>query len=136
MFLLQVIQFTYLSKKAVWWERRLYHPKKKVHGREIMQGWVPLMVTEILPSIRPWPEYPTHSSEVEKNSFVAWLEQHLRRRGEKQPFSSQVEVLKDPLRPDRDVSLSTLVSHHRQLRERIKTTQQQNMFFIHILKGL
>ena len=97
--------------------------QKKVHGREIVQGWVPLLVTEILPSIRLWPEYPTHSGEVEKNSFVAWPEQHLSRRGDKRPFSREVEVLKDPLHPDRDVSPRTLVSRDRQLRGRTKATK-------------
>ena len=96
--------------------------QKSVHGREIMQGWVPLMVTEIQHSIRPWPEYPTHSGEVEKNSFVAWPEQHLRRRGGKLPFSREVEVLRDPLHPDRDLSPRTIVSRDRQLRGRTKAT--------------
>ena len=94
----------------------------KVHGRDIAQGWLPLMVTEILPSIRPWPEYPTHSGEVEKGSFVAWPEKYLCRRGEKRNFSREVEVLKDPLHPDRDVSPRTLVSRDRQLRGRTKAT--------------
>lgn len=96
--------------------------QEKVHGRDILQGWVPLMVTEILPSIRPWLEYPTHSGEVESSSFVAWPEQYLSKRGEKQHFSKEVEVLKDPLHPDRDVSPHTLVSRDRQLRGRIKAT--------------
>ena len=45
--------------------------QEKVHGRDIIQGWVLLMVTEILLSIRQRPpEYPTHSDEVESGSFV------------------------------------------------------------------
>ena len=61
--------------------------QEKVHGRGIVQGWVSIIVTEILPSIRPWPDYPTHSGEVESGSFVAWPEKYLCRRGEKQHFS-------------------------------------------------
>ena len=96
--------------------------QEKVHGRDIMQGWVPLMVTEIRPSIRPWSEYPTHSNEVESGSFVAWPEQYLCRRVEKRHYSKEVEVLKDPLHPDRNVSPHTLVSRDRQLRGRAKAT--------------
>ena len=96
--------------------------QEKVHGREIKQGWVPLMVNNILPSVRPWPEFPTHSGEVEKDSFVAWPEQYLCGRGEKRHFSREVEVLKDPLHPDKDVSPRTLVSRDRKLRGRTKAT--------------
>ena len=96
--------------------------QEKVHGRDIMQGWVPLMVTEILPSIRRWPEYPTHSDEVESGSFVPWPEQYLCRRGKKWHYSKEVEVLKDPLHPDRDESVRTLVFCDRQLRGRTKST--------------
>jgi len=89
--------------------------QEKVHGRDIVQGWVPLMVTEILPSTRPWPDYPTHSGEVESGSLVSRPEKHLCRRGETHYYIKDEEVLKDPLHPDRDVSSRTLVSRDSQL---------------------
>lgn len=51
-----------------------------VHGKELAAGWVPLLVTEIAPTISPWPEYPTHSGQVERKSFIAWPETWLRRK--------------------------------------------------------
>lgn len=73
---------------------------------------------------------------MESGSFVAWPEQYLCRRGEKRHYSKEIEVLKDPLHPDRDVSPRTLVSRDRQLRGRTKATKWWNMSFVRILKGL
>jgi len=87
----------------------------KLHGQDIVQDCVPLMVTEILPSTRPWPDYPTHSGEVESGSLVPRPEKHLCRRGEKQHYIKEEEVLKDPLHSDRDVSPRTLISRDSQL---------------------
>lgn len=38
--------------------------QKKVHGREKKQGWILVLVNEIVLSFTPWQEYPTHSGEV------------------------------------------------------------------------
>ena len=46
--------------------------QQSVHGRELTVGWIPLMVLDIQPDIRPWDEFPTQSGEVEKGSFIAW----------------------------------------------------------------
>ena len=46
--------------------------QKVVHGCELTYGWVPVMVKEIDPDIRPWSDFPTHSNLVEKGSFIAW----------------------------------------------------------------
>ncbi|KAJ7371410.1 hypothetical protein OS493_025874 [Desmophyllum pertusum] len=51
-----------------------------VHGRKLTDEWVPVLVKEITSTIRPWQEYPTHSGQVENNSFIAWPVNHLRRK--------------------------------------------------------
>ncbi|CAB4015378.1 Hypothetical predicted protein [Paramuricea clavata] len=43
-----------------------------VHGYELKEGWIPLMVLDIVPGVKSQSNYPTSSGLVEKNSFVAW----------------------------------------------------------------
>lgn len=49
-----------------------------VHGRELKDGWLSLMVNDILPDTKPWDDFPTHTDIVEKNSFIAWPKSHVR----------------------------------------------------------
>lgn len=46
--------------------------QEEVHGRQLTYGWVPIMVQDIDPDIKPWSDFPTHSNLVENGSFVAW----------------------------------------------------------------
>jgi len=86
-------------------------------------GWVPVMVTDIISKnkVEPWQEYPTHSGEVEAGSFVAWPTDYTRHRQSGHMHKqnvSEVEVLKDGLHPDQFVSPRTIMSRERQLRSR------------------
>lgn len=97
--------------------------QSQVHGRPIKDGWVPVMVTDIISKnkVEPWQEYPTHSGEVEAGSFVAWPTDYTRHRQSGHMHKqnvSEVEVLKDGLHPDQFVSPRTIMSRERQLRSR------------------
>ena len=52
----------------------------EVHGRALNTDWVAVMVQEVVSKgkVEPWPEFPTHSGEVEEGSFVAWPTTHTR----------------------------------------------------------
>lgn len=58
-----------------------------VHGYELTYGWVPLMVKTIKTNVKPQAEFPTHSGEVEKDSFVAWPKAFLKRESFKKQDS-------------------------------------------------
>ena len=49
-----------------------------VHGHELTHGWIPLMVKTIKANVKPWADFPTHSGEVEKDTFVAWSKAFLK----------------------------------------------------------
>jgi hypothetical protein len=61
-----------LSAEGVSLGRGVVTNQETVHGRELTYGWIPLMVQEIQTNVKPWTEFPTQSSLVEKNSFIAW----------------------------------------------------------------
>lgn len=90
-----------------------------VHGRKLTDDWVPVLVKEITSTIRPWQEYPTHSDQVENNSFIAWPVNHLRRKTRIRV--TELDSLKDRRHPDQAVSPGTLMSRDRQLRTRQQT---------------
>ena len=73
--------------------------------------------------VEPWQEYPTHSGEVEKGSFVAWPTDHMRpQQIIPKPNISETELLKDALHPDQFDSPGTIMSRDRQLRSRTYNT--------------
>lgn len=90
-----------------------------MHGKELTRGWVPVMVKEISLTVRPWQEYPTHSDEVERGSFVAWPVGHLRQKVPPKSYSREAELLRDNLHPDKSVSPPSIVSRNRQLRSQV-----------------
>jgi len=79
------------------------------------------MIQDVLSKgkVEPWQEYPTHSGEVEKGSFVAWPTDHMRpQQIIPKPNISETELLKDALHPDQFDSPGTIMSRDRQLRSR------------------
>jgi len=96
----------------------------EVHGRVLNTDWVAVMVQEVVSKgkVEPWPEFPTHSGEVEEGSFVAWPTTHTRTQQSApiapRPNLSEQEVLKDALHPDQFVSPGTIMSRDRKLRSR------------------
>lgn len=87
--------------------RRKKITKSQVHGRPVKDGWVPVMVTDIISKnkVESWQEYPTHSGEVEVGRFAVWPTDYIRHQqsGHK-PNASEAEVLKDDLHPNQYLS--------------------------------
>ncbi len=52
--------------------------QKAVHGYEITYGWIPLVVCDICPGVKPWKDFPMQAETVEKDSFVAWPKAYLK----------------------------------------------------------
>ena len=99
--------------------------QSQVHGRALNTDWVAVMVQEVVSKgkVQPWPEFPTHSGEVEEGSFVAWPRTPTRPQ-QSDPVApgpsniSEPEVLKDALHPDQFVSPGTIMSRDRKLRSK------------------
>ena len=90
------------------------------------------MVQEVVSKgkVQPWPEFPTHSGEVEEGSFIAWPTTHARPQqsvpvGPGPSNLSEPEVLKDALHPDQFVSPGTIMSRDRKLRIKKKVGYQR-----------
>ena len=42
------------------------------HGRQLAERWGSYLVEKVSPLAKPWPEYRTHSDEVEVGSHIGW----------------------------------------------------------------
>ena len=99
--------------------------QRQVHGRALHTDWVTVMVQELVSKtkVQPWPEFPTHSGEVEAGSLVAWPTTHTRPQ-QSAPVppgpsnASEPELLKDALHPDQFVSPGTIMSGDRKLQSK------------------
>jgi len=72
-----------------------------VHGRDLKPGWGAFLVKRLCkPSVKPWQDFPTHSGEVEENSFIAWPLSHIKaKKKQKNARRNEASSLVDALHP-------------------------------------
>ncbi|KXJ26091.1 hypothetical protein AC249_AIPGENE6492 [Exaiptasia diaphana] len=93
-----------------------------VHGRTLTAGWGAFLVKRLLKtSVEPWKDFPTHSGEVEEDSFIAWPLTHIKakepdkkpKQNTKRHKKNEASSLIDSLHPGMNPSSRTTRSANR-----------------------